>query len=216
MRSILSGLACSDVKTVSASPRLRAAKAIPWPKLPAVVQTRWGRPSSAAARYSAPRPLNERIGFRVSTLTTNRQPSRGSRVSARNCGESRNTGSIRVAACAIRSSESRWSVTAAILWGAPDGFRQTILDLRFRHPGDLHDLARRGVAGDDARLGQCDAERRRYDLLHRRVRLATLRRRAHAHLQGIAQPPSEAIARRPGHHLDPQLHDPATVDSRSQ
>src|SRR5437867_4241718 len=83
---------------------------MPWPKLPAVAHTRWGRPSSETARYSVPRPLKERIGLRVSTLTTRRQPSCCSSDSARNWGESRNTGSMTAAACAIRSRDSRFAI----------------------------------------------------------------------------------------------------------
>jgi hypothetical protein len=62
-------------KTVIESPRL-AAYAIPWPKLPAVEHTKSGLPTTDETRYSAPRPLKERIGFSVSTLTTTRHPSR--------------------------------------------------------------------------------------------------------------------------------------------
>src|SRR5215212_6542471 len=67
---------------------------MPWPKLPAVAQTRCGDPDICDTRNCAPRPLNERTGLSVSTFTTSRQPSCSRSVSASYCGVSRKAGSM--------------------------------------------------------------------------------------------------------------------------
>ena len=64
-------------------PSARAAKATPWPKLPALTQAT-GRsgpilpsPARALTAIHVPRPLNERIGLAVSTLTIDRRAGAG-------------------------------------------------------------------------------------------------------------------------------------------
>ena len=72
---------------------------MPWPKFPADAQTiaRSGpilpSPARAATATHVPRPLNERIGFDVSTLTMTGTPRRRDSPSWTYCGESRKTGS---------------------------------------------------------------------------------------------------------------------------
>ena len=61
-----------------------------------------------------PRPLNERIGLRVSTLSVTAQPSASSRAKWRIKGESRNTGSITSRVARISPVVSRGLIAGAI------------------------------------------------------------------------------------------------------
>ena len=94
MRSTLIGLASMLVKTVNGMPRWRAAYAMPCPKLPAVAQTSGVSSVLWETKNWAPRPLNERIGFSVSILSTSWQPKSLLSAAASNCGESRKQGSM--------------------------------------------------------------------------------------------------------------------------
>ena len=81
----LARLAWRDVNTMAGIPSARAAYATPWPKLPAETQA-IGRsgpilpsPARALTATHVPRPLNERIGLTVSTLTMTGTPRRRDR-----------------------------------------------------------------------------------------------------------------------------------------
>ena len=83
------------MNTTAGIPSARAAYATPWPKLPAEAQT-IGRsgpilpsPARAVTAVHVPRPLNERIGLAVSTLTMTGTPSRADRPSWTYWGEPR-------------------------------------------------------------------------------------------------------------------------------
>jgi hypothetical protein len=119
IRAILPRFALRDVNTIAAAPTARAAYATPWPKLPAEATTtaRSGpilpspvRPWTAT---QVPRPLNERIGLTVSTLTTTGTPSRALSPSWTNCGEPVNAGSIAAAAARMAAGVSSGAATGA-------------------------------------------------------------------------------------------------------
>ena len=82
IRSSLPRLAWRDVKTMAGIPSARAAYATPCPKLPAETHAigRSGPALPSPARpltaTHVPRPLNERIGLTVSTLTMTGTPRR--------------------------------------------------------------------------------------------------------------------------------------------
>ena len=112
MRSTLPRLALWDAKMTAGTPRARAAYATPCPKLPAETATtaRPGpilpSPASAWTTTHVPRPLNERIGLRVSTLTMTGTRRRRDRPSWTYCGEWVKAGSIRSWASRIASAVS--------------------------------------------------------------------------------------------------------------
>ena len=62
IRWMLSGFALTAAKTVSDSPRFRRQRPCPGRSYQALAHTSRGCPSSIAARYSAPRPLNRGWG----------------------------------------------------------------------------------------------------------------------------------------------------------
>ena len=67
----------------------------PWPKLPAEAQvSRFTEDGNLAAKYSAPRPLNDRMGLMVSTLRKTRTRVRRLSDSASYWGVLRKTGSM--------------------------------------------------------------------------------------------------------------------------
>ena len=125
MRSTLPRLALCDAKMTAGTPRARAAYATPCPKLPAETATiaRPGpilpSPASAWTTTHVPRPLNERIGLTVSTLTMTGTPRRRDRPSWTYCGEWVKAGSIRSWASRIASAVSSGIVINAAV--APGG-----------------------------------------------------------------------------------------------
>src|ERR1043166_5773900 len=91
------------------------------PKLPALAVTSFVLAGIFDARNSAPRPLNDRIGLAVSTLTRILVPSNRDRESAWNCGVRRKTGSIASAAARMFSILRRCSIR--LLAGRSDNHR---------------------------------------------------------------------------------------------
>ena len=119
MRATFARFARVEQNTTAGTPRARAAYATPWPKLPADTHTtaRSGptlpSPASAAIATHVPRPLNERIGLTVSTLTTTGTPRRADRPSWTYWGVPVKTGSIRPwAARMAAGSRSGCAITA--------------------------------------------------------------------------------------------------------
>jgi hypothetical protein len=102
-------------ETTGRTPAGPAANATPWPKFPADAQTtgRSGPRTPSRTRASiathVPRPLNERIGLTVSTLTMTGTPSRADSPSWTNCGEFVNAGWIARCAARIASAERAMS-----------------------------------------------------------------------------------------------------------
>ena len=111
IRASLPRFARVDAKTTERTPAGPAANATPWPKFPADAQTtgRSGPRTPSRTRASiathVPRPLNERIGLTVSTLTMTGTPSRADSPSWTNCGEFVNAGWIARCAARIASAE---------------------------------------------------------------------------------------------------------------
>src|ERR1043166_2402428 len=132
-------------------PRRRHAYAIACPKLPALAVRSSVPGEILDARYSAPRPLKDRIGLAVSTLTRIFVPSKRDNESARNCGVRRNTGSIdptdsRIPAifkrCSIRLCDSLAGCTHDDCDGAERACDPCALHktepLAQKHPGEDH------------------------------------------------------------------------------
>ena len=68
------GLEPLGANMVAPTPRRAAARATPWPKFPVeVATTAFGMSLRPAKSASVPRPLKERIGLRVSTLSQSAQ-----------------------------------------------------------------------------------------------------------------------------------------------
>ena len=92
---------------------------------------------------------------------------------------------------------------------------QPAVDRRFRKADHLDDLARRGCARDHAGTGARDAQRLGDGGFDRRVGLAALGRRGHAHFEGVSQPSIDAAAGRPRNDLDPEFDGAGLRDSNS-
>ncbi len=74
MASIFSGLALTEAKTTMGSPAATAARARPCPKFPADAVTSGPEAAPDLTNQSVPRPLNDRMGFSVSTLAKSLHP----------------------------------------------------------------------------------------------------------------------------------------------
>ena len=103
----------------------------------------------SCAKKSAPRPLNERSGFIVSTFKVSAAPNARESGSQSYCGVSLNIGSISVAARSMRASESRWGTSIICM-----------LDVSRSHPSSC-----RVVPPARAALPHCERAMRLHDTM---------------------------------------------------
>src|ERR1700683_3755104 len=113
MRASFTGFAVSAQNTVARIPRARAAYATAWPKLPADAHTTCGPGPTLRMKKSAPRPLKERTGLKVSSLRMSSRPILLVIEASTTCGLFRNAGSTQRAASSMFSTRSALVIRSA-------------------------------------------------------------------------------------------------------
>src|SRR3984885_8561065 len=121
MRATFTGFALSAQNTVARIPRARAVYATAWPKLPADAHTTSVSGPTPRMKKSAPRPLNERTGLKVSSLRMSSRPILPVIEASTTCGLFRNAGSTQRAASSMFSTRRALVIrrSALVIRSAP-------------------------------------------------------------------------------------------------